>query len=181
MKKTILILALAMFTGSIFAQKKTTTSATVSFDASTPLDALPKAENKTVIAALDSKTGAIAFEANVKNFAFANPTIQEHFNGEKWLNSNAYATFTFKGNLVNPSAVDFSKAGTYKTEVEGDLTVKGKTQKIKVPATIAVGDGNIVASSEFKINLGDYEIGGAPVDAGKVSKQPKISVRAEFK
>lgn len=42
MKKAILILALAA-TGTVFAQKKTTTSATVSFDATTKLDALPKA------------------------------------------------------------------------------------------------------------------------------------------
>ena len=48
MKKTILALALVAVTGSLFAQKKTTTSATVAFDASTSIDNLPKAENKTV-------------------------------------------------------------------------------------------------------------------------------------
>jgi polyisoprenoid-binding protein YceI len=179
MKKTILILALVTITGSLFAQKKTTTSATVSFDASTAIDALPKAENKTVIAAIDTKTGAIAFEANVKNFAFANPTIQEHFNGEKWMNSNTHATFSFKGNLVKP--LDFSKAGTYTTEVEGDLTVKGKSQKIKVPATITIDGDAISATSEFKINLADYEIAGAPIEAGKVAKQPRVIVKADFK
>ena len=55
----------------------------VSFDATTSIDALPKADNKTVIGAIDTKTGAVQFEANVKNFAFANPTMQGHFNGAK--------------------------------------------------------------------------------------------------
>lgn len=43
MKKTFFILALVAITGSVFAQKKTTTSASVAFDASTSIDALPKA------------------------------------------------------------------------------------------------------------------------------------------
>ena len=60
MKKTILFLGLVIAAGSLFAQKKTTTSATVSFDATTSLDALPKANNKTVIGAIDTKTGAVA-------------------------------------------------------------------------------------------------------------------------
>lgn len=49
MKRIILALALVALTGSAFAQKKTTSSATVSFDATTPKDAFPKAENKTAI------------------------------------------------------------------------------------------------------------------------------------
>ena len=58
MKKTILILSLTILTGSVFAQKKTTTSATVAFDASTAIDNLPKAEYKTVIAAISTTTGS---------------------------------------------------------------------------------------------------------------------------
>ena len=72
MKKTILFLAFIATTGYIFAQKKTTTSATVSFDATTEKDALPKAENKTVIGSIDTQTGDVAFEAAVKNFSFPN-------------------------------------------------------------------------------------------------------------
>jgi len=77
MKKTILTLTLVLAAGLIFAQKKTTTSASVSFDATTAIDALPKADNKTAIAALDTKTGKLAFEVTIKNFAFSNPRIQE--------------------------------------------------------------------------------------------------------
>ena len=181
MKKSILLLALVTAGVSLFAQKKTTTSATVVFDATTSIDKLPKAENKTVIAAVDTKTGVVQFEANVKNFAFTNPTIQEHFNGERWMNSNVNPTFSFKGNIVNPSSVAFDKDGSYTADIEGLLNVRGKEQKIKVPATIVIKDGSIAASSDFTISLADFDISGAPIDAGKVSKQPKISVTAEFK
>src|SRR3989337_3326378 len=178
MKKTILFLGLVITTASLFAQKKTTTSATVSFDASTSIDALPKADNKTVIAAIDPQTGLVQVEANVKNFSFANPMMQEHFNGEKWLNSNEFPKFTFKGNIVEPSSVNFTKDGSYKTEVEGLLAVKGKEKKVKVPGTIVVKNGSLAVSANFSIALADYGITGAPIDGGKVAKQPKITVSA---
>jgi polyisoprenoid-binding protein YceI len=181
MKKAILILTLAITTGSLFAQKKTTTSAIIAFDATTAIDALSKAENKTAIAVIDTKTGSLAFEATVKNFAFGNPMIQEHFNGEKWLNSDAFPSFTFKGNIVDPASVNFAKDGSYKTDVEGTLTVKGKEQKVKVPATIEVKGGNLSTSANFSIVLADYGITGVPIDGGKVSKEPKITVSADFK
>jgi hypothetical protein len=73
MKKVITMLALLISAGSVFAQKKTTTSATVSFDATTPKDGLPKAENKTVIGSINTQTGEVAFEAAVKNSPFPIP------------------------------------------------------------------------------------------------------------
>lgn len=181
MKKTTLFLSLVIAAGSLFAQKKTTTSATVSFDATTSLDALPKADNKTVIGAIDTKTGTVQFEANVKNFAFKNPMMQDHFNGEKWMNSDEFPKFTFKGNIADLSAIDFTKDGSYNTEVEGLLGIKGKEQKVKVPGTIVVKNGSVGISSNFSIALADYGITGAPIDGGKVSKNPKIIVAAEFK
>jgi polyisoprenoid-binding protein YceI len=181
MKKTILILALVTLTGSLFAQRKTTTSATVSFNATTSIDNLPKADNKTVIAAIDTKTGVVQFEANVKSFAFANPTMQGHFNSDRWMNSDAFPTLSFKGNITNLSDVNLSKDGSYTANVEGTLSIKGKEQKITVPANITVKGGVIAATSDFSVKLADYEISGAPVEAGKVSKEPKISVWAEFK
>jgi polyisoprenoid-binding protein YceI len=181
MKRTLLALFMITLTGSLFAQKKITTSATVAFDASTAIDALPKAENKTVVASIDPKTGNIAFEANVKNFAFTNPTIQDHFNGSKWMDSDNNPSFTFKGKITNLSAVDFAKDGSYSANVEGTLKIKGTEQKITVPATIVVNAGAISATSNFSIKLSDYNISGAPIDGGKVAKEPKITVRADFK
>ena len=52
MKKTILVMALVVATGQLFAQKKTTSSATVTFDATTAKDALPKATNNSVIGSI---------------------------------------------------------------------------------------------------------------------------------
>ena len=181
MKKTILFLSFLAIAGGVFAQKKTTTSATVAFDASTAIDALPKAETKTVIAVVDTKTGTVAFEAPVKNFAFSNPMIQDHFNGEKWMNSTTFPKFTFKGKIADLSKVDFNKDGTYQVIVNGDLTIRDVTKPITAPATIVVKAGTLSATSDFTIKLSDYGITGVPIDAGKVAKEPKITVTADLK
>jgi hypothetical protein len=55
MKRTFILFLVLVFSATLFAQKKTTTSAVISFDASTAIDELPKAVNKTAIGALDKK------------------------------------------------------------------------------------------------------------------------------
>lgn len=180
MKKTILSLAMVLTAGLLFAQKKTTTSAVISFDATTPIDALPKAENKTVIASLDTKSGAIAFEAAIKSFAFSNPKIQEHFNNKGWMDSDQFATATFKGSITNLKDVKFNKDGTYAVDVTGDLTMHGITRATDAKGTITVSGKVIVATSEFTVKLEDYKVSGGAIAAGKVAKEPKITVAAEF-
>ena len=180
MKKIILSLSFLFTTGILVAQKLTTTSAVVAFDATTPKDALPKAENKTVIAAFDKTTGALAFEAAVNNFAFTNPRIQDHFNGENWMNSTAFPKFIFTGKITKLKEIKFHKDGSYDVNVKGNLTVKGITKEISAPAKVQVKNGAITASSTFSIKLADFGITGQPVEAGKIAKEPKITVNAAF-
>lgn len=181
MKKTILFLSFLALAFTVSAQKKTTTSAIVAFDATTSIDKLPKAENKTVIAALDTKTGSVQLEATVKNFAFSNPMIQDHFNGANWMNSDEFPKFSFSGKILDLSKVNFSSNGTYTVAVEGNLTIRKIAQPITAPATITVKDGIISTTSNFSIKLSDFDISGTPINAGKVAKEPVITVSAEFK
>lgn len=178
MKRTTFLLALMISAGALFAQKKTTTSATVKFDAATPVDALPVAENKTVIASLDTKTGTVAFEAQVKGFNFSNAMMQDHFNGPKWFDSEKNPTSTFTGKITNLDAVKFNKDGSYTANIAGDLSLKGISKPLTGKATIVVKAGAIHATSDFTIKLTDYEISNA---GGKLADEPKISVSSDFK
>lgn len=180
MKKVILSLIIVTASMMTFAQKKTSTSATVAFDATTAIDDLAKAENKTAIAAIDPSKNTVQFEASIKNFNFSNPKIQEHFNQKTWLNSDEFPKATFNGVITSPSAVNFSKDGTYNVTVEGDLTIKGKTQKVKTSATIVVAGKSLKTNASFNIKLADFGVEGQPITAGKVSSEPKISVSAEL-
>ncbi len=182
MKKSFLLIALVGITTLSFAQKKkTTTSATVSFDATTKLDALPKADNKTTVASLNTKTGDVAFESVIKNFSFSNPKIQEHFNSAGWMDSDKFPTATFKGKITNLSAVNFKADGTYTATVTGSLTMHGVTQPVTTTATITVKGKAVSTTSEFSVKVADYGVSGPAIGAGKVATDPKITVAAEFK
>ena len=202
MKKTILLIALVTVTGSIFAKKsvsnsrkekssivpgvkagpkKTTTSGTISFNATTAKDAQPKAENKTVIASIDIDKGTVAFEVIVKNFSFENPMMQEHFNSATWMDSEKFPTASFKGNIANLSAINFKKDGTYAAQVKGDLTLHGVTKSVTSAGSISVVGGTVKIVSDFSVALADYGVNGPAIAAGKVAIEPKISVSAEMK
>ncbi len=180
MKKTILSLAMLLATGLLFAQKKTTTSAIINFDATTSLDKLPKAENKTVIASLDTKTGKLAFEAAVKSFTFSNPKIQEHFNTPGWMDSEKFPTASFAGTISNLKDVKLNKDGVYDVTAKGDLTIHGVTKPVETKGTLTVAGKSIKLMGDFNIKLEDYSVSGAAIGAGKVSKEPNITVVAEF-
>lgn len=182
MKKSIILFAMIGLTATAFAQKKkTTTSATIIFDATTSLDKLPKADNKTVIASLDTKTGNVAFESVIKGFTFSNPKMQEHFNGDKWMDSDKFATATFTGKLGDIKGVNFKKDGIYNVAVTGDLTLHGVTKPVSTKAVITVAGKLISTTTDFTIALADYGVNGSSIAAGKVATNPKISVIAEFK
>jgi polyisoprenoid-binding protein YceI len=180
MKKIIISLFSVVIAAGSMAQKLTTTSAVVSFDATTPKDALPKAENKTVIASLDKSTGAILFEAAVNNFSFTNGMIQNHFNGKKWMNSAEFPKFTFAGKIDDLNKVKFANDGVYNVTISGNLTVKGIGKSLSAPATITIANGVVKAISSFSIELADYGITGGAMDSGKVAKEPKIIVSTQF-
>lgn len=175
MKKSTFLFALLLASAGLFAQAKKTTSATISFDASTPADPVAKAENKTVIAALDPKTGSIQFEAAVKNFAFENKKVEEHFNAERWLNSEKFPKFSFKGKIEDPAKVNFKKDGVYTISVAGDLTIKETTKAITAPASITIKGGKISSIANFTVNLPDF---GVMADGKKIAKDAKVSVEA---
>jgi polyisoprenoid-binding protein YceI len=77
--------------------------------------------------------------------------------------------------------VDFAKDGTYAVTVSGDLTIKDVVKPISAPATIVITGNTLETSAGFSIKLADYGISGAPFEAGKVAKEPKITVSAELK
>jgi polyisoprenoid-binding protein YceI len=65
--------------------------------------------------------------------------------------------------------------------VEGNLTLHGITKPVKTEAIINVSDKKISSKSEFKIKLEDYNVNGGAIAAGKVTKEPTITVSADFK
>lgn len=96
------------------------------------------------------------------------------------MNSDQFPKFTYTGTIEKFSKIKLSKNGVYSAKVNGDMTIKGITKKVKVEGKITVAEGKVSVNANFNIKLSDFGISGQPITAGKVHTDPKISVAAVF-
>ena len=138
-----------------------------------PTDEDVKAVNNELTSRLSDK-GTMSFSCLIKGFKFAYAEMQEHFNDE-YLQSNQFPRADFKGTITNIKEVVFTKNGTYKAIVKGDLTLHGITKNITVKGTIAVKDGKISAKASFPIIMKDFK-----VDASSVTEKVKAEINCIY-
>jgi polyisoprenoid-binding protein YceI len=157
MKKTILLLFALLFAASLTqAQKYMTKGGTIRFSSETPVEKID-AVNHQVNSALDVAKGDFVFKVLIRGFEFEKALMQEHFN-ENYMESEKFPNAMFNGKIVNIKDVNVAKDGSYKVVVEGDLTMHGVTNKIKVNGTLDVKGGKLTGKSTFSIKPGDYNI-----------------------
>lgn len=173
MKKIIgLSIGFCLIFGAINAQKVYgTRNGKISFIA--PNDEDVKAVNNEVTSRL-ADNGTLSFSCLIKGFKFAYAEMQDHFNTE-YLQSNQFPRADFKGNITNLKEVLFTKNGTYKAMVKGDLTLHGVTKNITVNGTITVKDGKISAIASFPIIMKDFKI-----DASSVTEKVKAEINCIY-
>jgi polyisoprenoid-binding protein YceI len=180
MKNRLLLLMSLFFIGTAsFAQDKFyTKTAKVNFFSATPLEDI-EASNKSAVAVLDSKTGTLQFSILIKGFEFKNEEMQEHFN-EDYMESDKFSKSEFKGQIVNNSAVNYAKTGTYNVQVKGLLTIHGVTKEVLTSGTIKVDNDGLKANSVFNIAVADYGIKIPKLVRDKIAKNVKITVDAKL-
>lgn len=180
--KIIILIGLFTFTTAFTLKmesgKYLTKNGKMSFFSSTGIEDIT-AENNKVSSVLDSKTGKIVIEVLIKSFRFKKPLMEEHFN-ENYMESTKYPKSKFDGKIDNLSAVNFSKDGTYKTTISGNLTIKDKTNPIKTDATITVKGGKLNGNTKFKIVLADYNITIPSVVKDKIKKEMEITADLDY-
>src|SRR5688572_5029035 len=112
LRKTLtLSLILVMVAAVSFSQDKFyTKTGKIDFYSKAPLEDI-EAKNKTVTAVIDSKSGAIQFQVQMKGFEFEKKKMQEHFN-ESYVESDKFPKSEFKGNITNNSEINYTKDGS---------------------------------------------------------------------
>ena len=98
--------------------------------------------------------------------------MQEHFN-ENYLESDIYPKSTFSGKVIQ------NKNG--KATVQGDLTIHGKTKKIKVEGLMIQNKKSVVISAEFAVKLEDYNIKIPTIVMYKIAEEIAVKVTIELK
>lgn len=158
--KTIQIFAAVLIifaaNNSLIAQKYATKTGVIRFYSEAPAENI-EAYNRQVNSALDIKSGDFVFRVLMKGFQFEKALMQEHFN-ENYVESHKHPNASFIGKIEDLSSVDFSNDGVYEVMVNGDLTIKGKTQKISEKGIFEVKDGLINGKSTFYLSLADFDI-----------------------
>jgi hypothetical protein len=173
-----LFLIASAFTLKTDGLKYLTKNGKVSFFSTTGLEDIA-AENNKVSSILDSKSGKIVIEVLINSFRFKKALMEEHFN-ENYMESTKFPKAKFDGKIDNLSEVNFSKDGTYKTMVSGNLTIKDKTNAVKTTSTLTVKGGKLNGKTKFKILLADYNVVIPSVVKDKIDKEMEISADLDY-
>jgi hypothetical protein len=178
--KHLLLMAVCMATASVtLAQGKYfTKSGKIEFYSSAPLEDI-EAKNKTVMAVLDSKSGALQFSVQMKGFEFDKALMQEHFN-ENYVESDKFPKAEFKGTITNNGDINYSKEGSYTAKVKGKMTIHGVTKDVETTGTVKVSGDKLEANSVFNILLSDYDVKIPSVVKDKISNSIKITVETKL-
>ncbi|HTN18686.1 MAG TPA: YceI family protein [Chitinophagaceae bacterium] len=176
MKKVLFTAVVACIALQGSAQKFMTRSGKISFFSTTPIENI-EAFNNEVAAAVNTASGDVVFQVPIKSFKFEKQLMQEHFN-ESYMESDKFPKAEFKGKM-NPAA--FTKDGTYKTTVNGKLTIHGVTKDVQIPGTVIVKGGELTLNTKFNVAIADYNIQIPSVAKGKVANQIEVTVNSVLK
>ena len=175
----LLTLSFFLFFSAALAQDRFyTKNARIDFFSETPLEDI-EAKNNSAVSVLDTKSGSLQFSLLMKGFEFKNEEMQEHFNDD-YVESDKFPKAEFKGQLVNNTAVNYKKPGTYNVQVKGLMTIHGVTKEVQTNGTLKVDNDNLKANSVFIIALADYGIKIPKLVSDKIAKTIKITVDAKL-
>ena len=92
------------------------------------------------------------FEVELASVDSGAPEGDQEVAGKPWFNTRAFPIAKFVSGTVKP-------LGGNKVEVAGQLTIKGKTQDVVVPATFTPQGNSGVFDGSFTIRRADFSIG----------------------
>ena len=167
-------------TSCLEAQNYITRNGKITFFSKTKIEDI-KAKNNEVFSSLNSQTGALQYLVLIKSFQFKKAAMQQHFNEKEYMNSSEFPKSEFKGTITNLSAIDFKKDGSYPAIAEGDLTMHGVTNKVKINGTITIKGGKIASTAVFKVKLSDYGIKVPVIVTSKIAETVDINVDCDYK
>jgi len=172
-----LIISVTSFTSG-YSQVYFTKNGHISFFSKTILENI-NADNNQVISVLNTQTGLLQFSVLNNAFRFPKAKMEEDFN-EDYMEISKYPKSTFKGTIENIDNIDFTKDGTWKVKVTGDLMIHGVTKNVTVPGQINIKNGTIAAQAAFKILLKDYNIKIPSIVSNKISESIDVTVECSY-
>lgn len=156
MNKNIFIFVFIISTFCFAQQEMTTSTGSVTFEASVPLYEEIEAVNKNVFCVLNLQNGKLRSEVQMKDFRFKLALMEEHFN-KKYLETDHYPKGVFKGFIEGFNINNIEK---YPKEfnLTGELKIHGKAKKIRTTAAIRKVGDQLEIVINFKVKTKDFNI-----------------------
>ncbi|OCA79360.1 hypothetical protein BBH99_06190 [Chryseobacterium contaminans] len=172
MKKLTLLSILLLFAGYASAQKYSSKTGKLTFEASVPLFEDIYAQDDANLVILNADTGEMASVSVVKNFHFKTKLMEEHFN-ESYAESAKFPKTTFKGKIIG---FDKSKltASPQKYTVQGTLNFHGVDKAISSSASMYAKDGKIYMQGSFVAKPADYKVTIPKVVTKKIAENVNV-------
>lgn len=156
MKNLVLLIVTLGFVNIVSAQKYSTKTGKVTFEASVPLFEDVFAQDNSNIAIINADNGDFASVSTVKNFQFKVKLMEEHFN-ENYAETAQYPKTTFKGKIANFDKMKLT-ASPQKYTVQGTLNFHGVDKAVNSTATIYAKDGKIYMQGTFVARPADFKV-----------------------
>ncbi|MCK7590104.1 YceI family protein [Subsaxibacter sp. CAU 1640] len=178
MKYLFIVFLLISFSG-LSQEKYLTKTGTVNFGASVPSFEEVAAQNNSVTAIINVKTGEFAALALVKAFRFKNALMEEHFN-ENYAESEKFPKATFRGTIEKFSLENLTSSKTA-FKLNGELTFHGVTKKLDdCTVSISKTDKGLVMEGSFEALASDYGIEIPKIVSNKIAQDIVVSFRFEL-
>jgi polyisoprenoid-binding protein YceI len=154
----------------------------IRFYSTTPVEDI-EAHNYASVGTIKPASGEVVFSVPMQGFEFEKAMMQQHFNNEHFLETNVYPKSKFKGTIVNLGDIDFFKDGKYEAQIEGELTIKDKTNPVNEKGTIEIKGNQLLIHSVFDITLAEYGIvfDESEMVSKKIAKTVEVTVEGEYK
>lgn len=180
MKKYIHVLLFCALSLPILAQanKYHTSTGNVYFTSIAPLETI-ESYNRQVLSIFEPSSGKMAFKVLIKSFVFDKAAMQEHFN-KNYLHSDKFPTASFNGTIKNIDAYNFSKPGSYKVEVLGNLSIHGISKELLAIGLVIVKDSSITLQCNFPVNLTDFDVKIPANFVNNIAKTVQVRVDCEL-
>lgn len=179
MKKYLIIICLLFFYVSGFSQNvyfsKTGHVYFLSHTEAIDIDA----DNHQLVSFFDIESGKIQCAVLIKSFEFSLATAKEHFN-ESYMESDKYPKAAFKGQIKDVENIDLTKPGNYTGNVVGDITIRNNKKHLETEAELVVEKNKISATSEFYLNISDFDIQIPKLVDHRVAKEILVKVSIDY-
>lgn len=134
----------------------TADSAKISFYSYAPIEEITATSLKAE-SSLNMNDGTVSTRVSISSFLFKKQLMQKHFN-EQYMESEKFPYASFGGKLSDEITHLPDYPQVLKTRIQGELTIKGVTQKLDEEVTLTRKNGGIKALCTFKVKLSDYNI-----------------------